>query len=215
MKLCIFNSLLSKYPQETELDSIVKVMRTSKKLFMLCEDYKKLDVEGDIKGKLKIKRKEIPAFVPSALLYGGKGHRNVIGLTDLCFMDIDGLDEEQINTAMKSLKDDEHIVLALRSMSGKGLHFLVRYRFKDKEQPQIVNMSYIRMALTYTAVFNTLRSYYNNILQLPIDDSCKNVVQTCNISYDEDLYYNPKALPYTLIYDHQKVGKKRSTLQMI
>ncbi len=215
MRLCIFNSLLAKYPQETELDSIVKVMRTSNKLFIQCDDYKKLDAEGNIKGKLKIKRNEIPAFVPSALLYGGKGHRNIIGLTDICFMDIDGLDEEQINMAMKLLKDDEHVVLALRSMSGKGLHFLVRYRFKDKEQPQIVNMSYIRMTLTYSAVFNTLSSYYNNILQLPIDDSCRNVVQTCSISYDEDLYYNPNALPHTLIYEHQKVGKKHTTLQMV
>ena len=50
---------------------------------------------------------------------------------------------------------------------------------------------------------------------LPIDESCRNAVQTCNISYDEDLYYNPNANPYTLMYEHQKVGKKHKMLQMV
>ena len=76
-------------------------------------------------------------------------------------------------------------------------------------------MSYKRMAVTYSAVFNTLSSHYTNILNLPIDESGKNAVQTCNISYDEDLYYNPNAEPYTLIYEHQKVGKKQKLLQMV
>ena len=58
-------------------------------------------------------------------------------------------------------------------------------------------------------------NHYNNILHLPIDESSKNAVQTCNISYDADLYYNPNALPYTLIYEHQKVGKKHKLLQMV
>lgn len=206
---------MAKYPKDTELDDIVRVMRSSQKLRSLCEEYRKYDDQGNRQGKLRIKREKTPAFVPSALLYEGKGHRNIIGLTDLCFMDIDGLNEEQINEAMKSLREDEHVVLALRSMSGKGVHFLIRYRFKDKEQPQINTMSYIRMSLTYSAVFNTLSLHYGNILHLPIDESGRNAVQTCNISYDEDLYYNPSAVPYTLIYEHQKVGKKHNLLQMV
>lgn len=214
MRLCIFSCLMAKFPKETELDNIVRVMRTSQKLRTLCEEYRKFDAEGNKQGKLRIKRKEIPAFAPSALLYDGKGHHNIIGLTDLCYMDLDNLNDEQINMAMELLRKDDHVVLAMRSMSYKGLHFLVRYRFKDKDQPQITTMSYKRMAVTYSAVFNTLSLHYNNILHLPIDESGKNAVQTCNISYDEDLYYNPDAIPYTLIYEHQKVGKKPKTLQM-
>ena len=206
---------MSKFPKETELDDIVRVMRSSSKLRALCEEYRKYKANGDKQGQLNIKRNKVPAFVPSALLYEGKGHRNIIGLTDLCFMDLDNLNEEQISMAMELLRKDDHVVLAMRSMSYKGLHFLVRYRFKDKEQPQITSMSYIRMSLTYSAVFNTLSLHYNNILHLPIDESGKNAVQTCNISYDEDLYYNPDAIPYTLIYEHQKVGKKHKILEIV
>ena len=215
MKLCIFSCVIAKYPKSAELDDIVRIMRSSLKLRKLCEEYRKYDAQGDRQGKLRIKRKETPAFVPSSLLFEGKAHRNIIGLTDLCFMDIDGINEEQINGAMKLLREDEHVVLAMRSMSGKGLHFLIRYCFKDREQPQITNMSYIRMSLTYSAVFNTLFLHYSNILNLPIDVSCRNATHTCNISYDEDLYYNPDAIPYTLIYEHQKVGKKHKILEMV
>ena len=214
MRLSILSCVMAKFPKETELEDIVRIMRSSPKLRLLCEEYRVHDANGDKQGKLGIKRKKIPAFIPSALLYGGKGHRNIIGLTDLCFMDVDGINDKQINDTMKILREDAHVVLALRSMSGKGLHFFVRYSFKNMELPQITTMSYKRMAVTYSAVFNTLSLHYNQILHLPIDESCKNAVQTCNISYDEDLYYNPDALPYSLIYEHQKVGKQQKTLQI-
>ena len=208
MRLCILKNLMTRVPKETELDDIVRVMRTSLKLRALCNKYQKMNESGNKMGMDKIKKGMIPAFVPSSLLYSGKAQRNIIGLTDLCCMDIDHISENQIKKAMDLLRQDEHVVLALRSMSGKGLYFFIKYRFKDMELPQITTMSPKRMAITYTAVFNTLSHHYNNILHLEIDESGKNAVQCCNISYDEDLYYNPNAFPYTLVYEHQKVGKK-------
>lgn len=215
MRLCIFNCVTDNYPKETELESIVRVMRSSPKLRALCEKYRMFDAKGNKQEKNRIKRKETPSFISSALLFEGKGHRNIIGLTDLCFMDIDDINDEQINETMKLLREDIHVVLALRSMSGKGLHIFIRYRFKDRELPKITTMSYKRMAITYSAVFNTLSTHYKNIFHLPIDESGKNAVQSCNISYDEELYYNPNALPYTLIYEHQKVGKKQELLRIV
>ena len=203
MKLCIFSCVMAKFPKETELNDIVRIMRTSQRLRALCENYQKHNDVGNKAKKDKIKKWMIPAFIPSALLFDGKAQRNIVGLTNLCYMDIDHIDESQINETLEILKQDEHVVLALHSMSGKGLHFLVKYEFKGMEQPQITTMSYKRMVVTYTAVFNTLSLHYQNILNLPIDESGKNAVQTCNISYDEDLYYNPNAIPYTLIYERQ------------
>lgn len=201
MRLCIFSCVISKYPQETELDDIVRIMRTSDKLRALCEEYRNISGKGKKREKRRFKLKKIPAFVPSALVFEGKGHRHVIGLTNLCYMDIDHLQAEQIDEAMDTLRQDEHVVLALRSMSGNGIHFMVKYGFKDMEQPQITTMSAKKMVKTYISVFKTISSHYQDILHLPIDESGQNVVQLCNISYDEDLYYNPHALPYTLKFE--------------
>lgn len=192
---------MSKAPKETELDDIVRIMRTSLRLRGLCKNYSK-HVENDnkVKGR-KIKKWLIPAVIPSALLYNGKGQRNVVGLTNLCYIDIDRIEEKQIMKTMDLLRRDEHVVLALRSMSGKGLHFLIKYEFEGMEQPNRNTMSWKMMAKTYKSVFNTISKFYSNVLDLPIDESGQNVVQSCNISYDPDLYYNPNALPYTLVYE--------------
>ena len=67
-----------------------------------------------------------PAFAPCAIFYDGKGRENVVGLTDLCFLDIDHIKEGQIREAMKNLNDDPHVVMASRSLSNEGLHILIR-----------------------------------------------------------------------------------------
>ena len=214
MRLCIFKCVMSKYPQETELDDIVRIMRTSDRLRALCEKYRNISGKGEKREKRNIKIKAIPAFIPSALVFEGKGHSHVIGLTNLCYMDIDHLNVKQMNEAIETLKQDEHVVLISRSMSGNGLHFLVKYGFKDMEQPQITTMSANKMVKTYVAVFNTLSQQYQIKLNLPIDESGKNVVQLCNISYDADLYYNPNALSYTLIFEKPN-NTKQQFYQMV
>ena len=201
MRLCILSCVMSKIPKETELDDIVKIMRNSINLRGLCKTYSKHIENGNkVKGN-KIKRRLIPAFIPSALIYNGKGHRNIVGLTNLCYIDIDHIDEKQINWTIDVLRQDEHVILALRSMSGKGLHIFIKYEFENIEQPTINNMSWKMMVKTYKSVFNTISKFYGNVLNLPIDESGQNAVQSCNISYDNDLYYNPNALPYTLVYE--------------
>ena len=119
MRLCILSCVMSKTPKETELDDIVRILRTSIKLRGLCKEYQQLNDEGNKSRKNKIKKWMIPAFVPSALVFDGKAQRNIIGLTNLCYMDLDHIDENQINEAIEILRQDEHVVLASRSMSGK------------------------------------------------------------------------------------------------
>lgn len=35
MRLCIFRNLIAKYPQETDLDDIIRMMRNSKRLCLM------------------------------------------------------------------------------------------------------------------------------------------------------------------------------------
>ena len=215
MRLCIFKCLIDSHPKETELDDIVKIMRSSDRLRALCEKYNSVSGKGMKRKKNQIKKREFPAFVASSLLFEGKGHRHVIGLTNLCFLDIDHLNEKQINEVMESLRQDEHVVLAVRSMSGSGLHLFVKYQFKDMVYPQITTMSADNMVKTYMTVFNTFSHHYQTKLQLPIDESGMNVVQTCNISYDPELYYNPQAIPYTLLFEQPNDTPKQQMLNIL
>ena len=85
-----------------------------------------------------------------------------MGLTDLCFIDIDHIKtEKKVDMAMSILRDDRNVLLASRSVSGNGIHILVRYRIKDEDvAPQIDNMSPKKMQKQYRWVFDILGRQY-------------------------------------------------------
>ena len=201
MRLNIFNNLLTKYPQETELDDIVRIMRDSERLHSLCQQRVALIADGKKKEADIIKKEKVPAFAPNAFLFDGKSRNHVIGLTDLCFLETDHISEEQIDRTMEVMRNDEHVVLALRSMSGDGLHFLIRYGFKDMEQPSYRNTKRGRMNHIYGAVFKTLKHIYQEKLDVRIDPSGANMERLCLISSDKNLYYNPNASPVVFLYE--------------
>ena len=207
MRLNIFSNLVAKYPQETNLDDIVRIMRNSEKLHSLCHQRVKLIANGKKEEAELIKKKQIPAFAPCAYMIDGKSRNHVIGLTDLCFLEIDHITEEQIQTAKGILSKDEHVMLALRSISGDGLHFLIRYGFYDMEQPSYGNTRRGRMNYIYGAVFKTLKTTYQEALGVRIDSSGANMERLCLISADKDLYYNPNALPVIFLYEKEKIRK--------
>ena len=98
-----------------------------------------------------MKISKFPAFAPCALFYGGKSRDHVIGLTDLCYLDFDRVEEEKrLIDAMSILRNDSNVVMASRSVSNEGLHILIRYKLKGMElPPQINSMTPKRMQVLY------------------------------------------------------------------
>lgn len=215
MQLSVFKKVTLKMPFDKELDEIVAEMNTGEGLRLRCEHINILVKKGKIKEAKELKQKSLPAFAPAALLYDGKGRGNVTGLTNLCFLDIDHVTDEQIKTAITFLRNDPHIVLAVRSTSVQGLHIIVKYKLNGIEHPWIGNMGANRMNHTYGSVFKTLRNHYQDILQLPIDKACSNMERLCFFSYDPELYYNPTATPFILQYIQQDLRKKVKMLQIL
>lgn len=214
MKLPIFSKITAKFPQETDLDEIVCAIRESKRIKSFCEERRKLLAKGKKNQADNIKKTKIPAFCPGAFLFGGKGRNNVIGLTNLCFLETDHISEDSILKAKGILCKDGHIVLCYRSMSDNGLHFLVKYKFKNMDTPSYKIMGIDRMNHTYGAVFTTLEAYYQELLGMSIDPSGANMERLCLLADDKDAYYNPDAFPMILEYQHQDLKKKPQKLQL-
>lgn len=214
MKLPIFSKITAKYPQETELDKIVCAIRESKRIKIFCEERRKLLARGRKNQADNIKKTKIPVFCPGAFLFDGKGRKDVIGLTNLCFLETDHITEDLILEAKGILCKDKHIVLCYRSMSNNGLHFLVKYNFKNMDTPSYKNMGLDRMNHTYGAVFTTLEAYYQELLGMSIDPSGANMERLCLLAADEDVYYNPDATPMILKYQCQDLKKKPMKLQL-
>ena len=213
MKLPIFSKITAKFPQETDLDEIVCAIRESKRISSFCEERRKLLAKGKKNQADNIKKTKIPAFCPGAFLFGGKGRNNVIGLTNLCFLETDHISEDSILKAKGILCKDSHIVLCYKSMSDNGLHFLVKYIFKNMDTPSYKIMGLDRMNHTYGAVFTTLEAYYQKVLGVSIDPSGANMERLCLLAADKDVYYNPDATPVIIEYQNQDLNKKPKKLQ--
>lgn len=201
MRVTIFKSVKASWPQETELDDIVRIMRSSPKVCEWTQTCRQYLAKGEKKEADKIKISSFPAFAPCASFYEGKARVDVIGLTDLCYLDIDHIENDGlINEALDILRNDTNVVMASRSVSGKGLHILVRYQLKGFEiPPQRTHMPPKKMQKLYGEVFDYLTLKYQLKLGLEPDYQARNMGHLYIVSYDPDLYYNPNA--ETLVVD--------------
>ena len=71
-----------------------------------------------------------------------------------------------------------------------------------------------RMNHTYGAVFKTLKYYYQGLLGVQFDPTGANMERLCLLSFDKDLHYNPNAVPVTIVYEQQNIGKKPHKLKI-
>lgn len=199
MRVNIVKSVKAGFLQETELGKIANIMQSSQKLCDLTQHYRQqLESAAGKAGKNALKEQKItqfPAFTPCAIFYNGRSRQDVIGLTGLCYLDIDHINEEKLLLeAMNMLREDPHVVMASRSLSGKGLHILIRYRVHDVEVlPQRVTMNPDKMQRFYAKVYRHVASTYQQKLELELDSSAGHMEHQYIVSYDPELYYNPNA----------------------
>ena len=62
----------------------------------------------------------------------------------------------------------------------------------------------------YKQVFEQGNKYYSELTDLPTDGQCKNPNRISTIAYDENLYYNPDAVPFTVTLEAKRpVGRPK------
>ena len=206
MEVCIFKNLRTAIPQRTSLEKIVQMILTSPLLKEYTDKARKYYVEGNKEKVNSIKTNLLPAFAPAGYLIDGKGRYNLIGLTGLCFVDIDHVENEQVESAMAKLREDEHVLLAARSISGKGLHILVPYCLWREDTVSSLPPTPAKTNQIYGSVFKSTAARYRDLLGLPTDKMAINAERLCLISYDDQAYFNAGAVPIIYQYEHQRHG---------
>jgi len=208
MDVCIFSNLHAKKPQKTSLEKIVHIIQTSHHLEKLTFEARAHYAAGHKKNGDKIKKNELPAFAPCAYFLDGKSREDIIGLTGLCFLDIDKIAEDQVDAAMSILKSNDNVLFAARSLSGHGIHILIPYSLHRNDpfiplsaRPDLANRIYI-------AVYKSISARFRELLQLPTDQQAAHAEHLCLISFDSKAYYNPRAASIVFLYESQKLGKK-------
>jgi hypothetical protein len=198
MELSYFRKLTSRTPYTIKIRKIVGQTITSPTLKAQTELARSWYQKGK-KRKANNVKILMPAFAPAAILEGGKTKDNVIDLTGLCFLDIDHISESDAESTVKALSNDPFTRIASVSVSGKGVHLLVRYtvEFGDYDNPFISSPDKLREL--YKGVFIQLANHYTKKLGHQVDMCGENAERLCIISHDPNIYYNEESATY--VYD--------------
>ena len=198
MEFSYFTRLTSRTPLTATMEKIVGRTRTSPAIIAQTNGARNWYQKGRKRKGDNIKI-QMPAFAPAAILDGGKTKDDVIDLTGLCFLDIDHISEEDAMKTVKLLSKDPFTRLASISVSGKGVHLLVRYiiEFGDYDYPFISSPEKLRKL--YKDVFLHLAKYYTQKLGHQVDMSGENAERLCIVSHDPKVYYNTESSAY--VYD--------------
>ena len=206
MEVSIFKNLRAAKPQRTTLEKIVQIIRTSPLLQEYTEEARRHYIAGEKEKGDTIKKSLLPAFAPAGYLLDGKGRDSLIGLTGLCFIDIDHMEDEQVEASMALLQADEHVLLAARSVSGKGIHILIPYVLWREDPVTPMSASPGKTNQTYGSVFKSTAARYRELLRVKVDKAAANAERLCLVSFDADAWYNPAATPIVYRYEFQKSG---------
>lgn len=195
MEVSILRTLRSGRVQTTTLEKIVQMTRTSHLLKEYTEQARKFLSAGKKKKYENIKQMQLPAFASAVYLMGGKGRQNLVGLTCLCFIDIDHMKKVDVEECLRKLELDSHVLMASRSLSGKGIHILVPYTLQRKDPIAPMPLDPNKINQLYGNVFSQVAAYYRELLDVAIDQEVRNAERLSVISYDPEAIYNADAEP--------------------
>jgi len=146
--------------------------------------YLRKSLTEDKKEAAERAKKSLPAFTPSATFKGGRKMEFLTNYNALVVLDIDKITKEKLTESKEKLAENEFVFAAFTSPSGNGLKVFVKVSTDKTEHKE---------------TFLKLQEYFENLLQLEIDKSGKDITRLCFFSYDPELYLNENSKEFSVI----------------
>jgi VirE N-terminal domain/Primase C terminal 2 (PriCT-2) len=130
----------------------------------------------------QIKKESIPCVTLSGT-FTHRDRKNLVNHSGLMQVDIDKV--EDYDATFSKLCKDEYIYVCFRSPGGNGIKVIVK-----------INPS----ADTHKSQFQALEIYFKTKFGIIIDSMCKDLARAMLLSYDPDIYCNPRANVFEEMY---------------
>ncbi len=180
MKSTIFKN----FNEVTEQKDILKILSDIKTgVYQNAITYLRKSIADDKKEAAERAKKSLPAFTPSATFNGGRKMEFLTNYNALMVLDIDKLEKEKLQQCKTKIRMDDFVFASFVSPSGNGLKIFVKVS-SDKEQ--------------HKETFLELQRYFEELLQVEIDKSGKDITRLCFFSYDPELYMNENSETFSL-----------------
>ena len=175
MKSTIFKN----FNEVTEQKDILKILSDIKTgVYQNAITYLRKSLADNKTEAAERAKKSLPAFTPSATFNGGRKMEFLTNYNGLMVLDIDKLEKEKLQQCKTKIRMDDFVFASFVSPSGNGLKIFVKVS-SDKEQ--------------HKEIFLELQKYFEELLQVEIDKSGKDITRLCFFSYDPELYLNENA----------------------
>ena len=227
LQLSLFRGVKDTQPWPVTLDELVAMMRTDQSVRDLTEKHRYALSVGDKQSARRYKDMML-SFGIAAHFEGGRRYEHITAFTGLSLVDIDHIAPEDMERVLTLVHADEHTLLAYVTMSGHGLRVLFRYAVsKATDCADYTDLSTDGSSTPhssnqcnpsnpwldnkeYRQVFEHGNEYYSNLLGIDYDRQCKNTNRISTIAHDDNLYYNPDAVPFVIRPEEKKaVGRPR------
>ena len=225
LQLSLFRGVHDTQPRPVTLMELVTMMRTDQSVRDLTDKHRYARATGDEQGAKRYKHM-MASFGVAARFEGGRQQKHIVEHTGLSLVDIDHIAEEDMARVLDLVRVDPHTLMAYTTLSGQGVRVLFRYEMKTHPNPPCEGGNFgiaepIPLPCRegwggslYKLAFLHGNAYYEALTGLPTDGQCKNVGRISTIAYDENLYYNPEAVPFTIKLEEKKpVGRPRKRVE--
>ncbi|MDP1727202.1 MAG: VapE family protein [Bacteroidota bacterium] len=138
------------------------------------DEIRKLIDEGKHEEAQK-KKKQLLAFTPSASFTTGRKPEFIDTYSQYIVLDFDKLSEAEFNSSFEKAKACKYTYACFRSPGGNGMKVLVCVSSGQED---------------HLETFNQVKDYYEQLLQIKIDPSGKDITRLCYVSYDPNAFLN-------------------------
>ncbi|MDH6306475.1 putative P-loop ATPase [Parabacteroides sp. PF5-5] len=125
-------------------------------------------------------KKSLPAFTLSATYSARRVDTGIIHYNGVLILDIDKLEANKLKEVKEKAIAIPHTLFCFRSPGGKGLKIGVLPHVSHPVEPE-----------NHRKTFQVVQQYYEELLDIQVDPSGKDIGRLCFVSYDPELYINP------------------------
>lgn len=134
-------------------------------------------------------KNKLHGFTPSALFDQRRKEDHLKKYLPFVQIDIDKIDTSQIQKIQKTLPHCHlavSCIMGFVSPSGNGYKLIIRTNSKRKD---------------HEVTFNLLCNEVDKLFKVNCDRKIKSMITQCYISHDSSMYFNPDAIPFTMLTD--------------
>lgn len=140
-------------------------------------------------------KKSLPAFTPSATFKGGRKMEFLTHYNALVVLDIDKIKPEKLAECKSILNSNDFVFAYFISPSGNGLKIFIKVDSGKDEHKD---------------AFLVLQKYFEELLQVEIDKSGKDVTRLCFCSFDPELFVNENSEVFFVIESREVCHSEQS-----